>query len=184
MSDFVKVVDFGLVKDVGFRSSDGMQPVGALTEENIVTGTPLYMSPEALTTPESVDARADIYALGAVGYWLLTGTHVFNGRSVVDVAAYHLHSAPDPPSARLGAPVSSDLETLLLDCLAKRPADRPASAHVLRDRLLACAAAGRWTRANGAQWWTEHFQELRARTAHEKASPDTLGATLTVDRVA
>ena len=184
MSDFVKVVDFGLVKDVGFRSGEGLPPVEAVTEEHIVTGTPLYMSPETLTTPESVDARTDIYALGAVGYWLLTGTHVFNGRSLVEVAAHHLHSAPDPPSARLGAPVSIDLETLLLECLAKRPVDRPTTAHVLRDRLRACAAAGRWTNASARQWWREHSHQLRSAKGHDRAPSDTPGATVTVDRVA
>ena len=115
-----------------------------------ITGTPLYIAPETLTAPETVDARADLYALGAVGYWLLTGTHVFGGKSIVEVCAHHLHSVPDPPSTRLGAPVAPDLEAVLLACLAKRPEDRPASAHVLRERLRACAAAGRWTNARAA----------------------------------
>jgi serine/threonine protein kinase len=132
----VKVVDFGLVKDVGLRAPS--EP--ALTMADAITGTPLYMAPETVAAPETVDARTDIYALGAVGYWLLTGTHVFSGHSIVEVFAHHLHSVPDPPSTRLGAPVSADLEAVLLACLAKRPEDRPASAHVLRERLRACAA--------------------------------------------
>jgi len=78
-----------------------------------------------LHAPETVDARADLYALGAVGYWLLTATHVFGGNSIVEVCAHHLHSPAEPPSVRLGAPVAADLEALLLACLAKRPESRP-----------------------------------------------------------
>lgn len=141
----------------------------ALTMDNAITGTPLYIAPEAVVAPETVDARTDLYALGAVGYWLLTGTHVFGGKSILEVVAQHLHSVPEAPSTRLGAPVSSDLEAVLLACLAKRPEDRPASAHVLRERLRACAAAGRWTNARAAQWWALHRHELRSGAAKNRA---------------
>jgi serine/threonine-protein kinase len=140
--------------------------------------------------PETVDARTDLYALGAVGYWLLTGTHVFDGKSILEVCAQHLHSAPEPPSTRLGAPVALDMETVLLACLAKRPEDRPASAHVLRDRLRACAAAGLWTNARAAQWWAMHREELRSGGAAARApggpsaAVDARPAQLTVTRVA
>jgi serine/threonine-protein kinase len=183
VSDLVKVVDFGLVKDVGLRESNGRQSDPELTEANTITGTPLYMAPEALTAPETVDARADLYALGAVGYWLLTGTHVFSGHSIVEVAAHHLHSIPDPPSSRLGAPVSRDLEAVLLACLAKRPEDRPATAHVLRDRLRACAAADGWTNARAAQWWQNHRHELRSGGARTRGTTEAPAVTVTVDRV-
>jgi eukaryotic-like serine/threonine-protein kinase len=187
ISDLVKVVDFGLVKDVGFKADGGATYEPALTMADTITGTPLYIAPEAVTAPETVDARTDLYALGAVGYWLLTGTHVFSGKSVLEVCAHHLHTVPDPPSTRLGAPVSPDLETVLLDCLAKRPEDRPASAHVLFDRLRACAAAGRWTNARAAEWWAGHRHELRsggpgASTA--SAAVDTRAPQLTVTRIA
>jgi eukaryotic-like serine/threonine-protein kinase len=187
ISDLVKVVDFGLVKDVGGGANGEGTPERALTMENTITGTPLYIAPEALTAPESVDARADLYALGAVGYWLLTGTHVFGGKSIVEVCSHHLHSLPDPPSARLRAPVSADLETVLLACLAKRPEDRPASAHVLRERLGPCAAAGRWTNARATQWWAQHRREFRsagARGSAPSAAVDTGAPHLTVTRIA
>jgi serine/threonine-protein kinase len=180
ISDLVKVVDFGLVKDVGA----GAPSEPALTRDDTITGTPLYMAPETVTAPETVDARTDIYALGAVGYFLLTGTHVFGGHSIVEVFAHHLHSVPDRPSTRLGAPVSSDLETLLLACLAKRPEDRPASAHILRDRLRACAAAGRWTNARAAQWWAVHRHQLRSGGAGASAASDARAPHLTVTRIA
>jgi len=179
IADLVKVVDFGLVKDVS-----GAAPSGpALTMTDTITGTPLYMAPETVTAPQTVDARTDIYALGAVGYWLLTGTHVFGGNSIVEVFARHLHAIPDAPSARLGAPVAADLEAVLLACLAKRPEDRPATAHVLRERLLACAVAGRWTNARAAQWWAGHRHQLRSGGAGVSAAVDARISHLTVTRI-
>ncbi len=179
ISDLVKVLDFGLVKDVGAGARDGAVSSPALTNANAITGTPLYIAPEAVTAPETVDARTDLYALGAVGYWLLTGTHVFGGKSIMEVCAHHLHTVPEAPSARLGAPVSADLEALLLSCLAKQPADRPASAHVLRERLRACAASGRWTQARAAKWWAAHRGELRSAGAETTSTPDALALTVT-----
>jgi serine/threonine-protein kinase len=167
ISDLVKVLDFGLVKDVA-SGADSSEP--ALTMTNAIAGTPLYMAPETVTAPDTVDARTDLYALGAVGYWLLTGTHVFGGKTILEVCAHHLHTVPDSPSMRLKAPVSADLEALLMACLAKRPEDRPASANVLRERLRGCAASGKWTNARGAEWWAAHRRELRSGGA-------ALGAT-------
>jgi eukaryotic-like serine/threonine-protein kinase len=187
ISDLVKVLDFGLVKEVGPSTNGGAISEPALTAANTITGTPLYIAPETLTAPETVDARADLYALGAVGYWLLTGTHVFNGTSILEVCAHHLSSAPEPPSARLGKPVSADLETVLLACLAKRREDRPASAHVLRERLQMCAAAGRWTNARGAHWWASHRTRLRSGTTAPSTSSAAVDARvphLTVTRIA
>ncbi len=185
ISDLVKVVDFGLVKDVGFRARGDATSEPAVTMANTITGTPLYVAPETLTAPETVDARADLYALGAVGYWLLTGTHVFVGKTIVEVCAHHLHSVPDAPSVRLGAPVTSDLESVLLSCLAKRPEDRPASAHLLRERLRTCAAAGRWTSVRAAQWWGAHRHELRSGGAGMIAARNAVDALgLTVTRLA
>lgn len=182
ISDLVKVVDFGLVKEVNAGARDGSASAAALTQAETITGTPLYMAPESLTAPETVDGRADLYALGAVGYWLLTGTHVFRGQSIVEVCAHHLHSLPEPASTRLGAPVPRDVEEILLACLAKRPEDRPASAQALRERLLACGAAGRWTNARAARWWAEHRDALRLQRA-KTAPPDSPGRALTVTRL-
>ena len=183
----MKVVDFGLVKDVGAKARDGATSEPALTMANTITGTPLYIAPETVTAPETVDARADLYALGAVGYWLLTGTHVFGGKSVLEVCSHHLHSVPDPPSVRLGAPVAPDLESVLLACLAKRPQDRPASAEVLRERLRSCAAAGRWTNARAAQWWAVNRHKLRLGGAGANAASAAVDARvphLKVTRIA
>jgi serine/threonine-protein kinase len=194
ISDLVKVVDFGLVKDVGVKTrGEDAPPEPALTMASAITGTPLYLAPETVTAPESVDGRTDIYALGAVGYWLLTGTHVFwlltgthvfDGRSILEVCGHHLHSVPDPPSTRLHAPVAADLEAVLLACLAKRPEDRPATAQVLRERLQACVAAGRWTNARAAEWWALHRHELRSGGAQPSVAGDARAPHFTITRIA
>ncbi len=147
LHDFVKVLDFGLVKTL-----DGGDNAG-LTQAQGVTGTPLYLSPEAVYHPDQVDARTDVYAVGAVGYYLLTGTPVFTAESVVEICMKHVKATPEPPSARLGQPISSELEELVLRCLAKSPDDRPASAGELLRALEACAIEGLWTADDAAAWW-------------------------------
>jgi serine/threonine-protein kinase len=146
--DVAVLVDFGLVKQIGGAGGDGAQP--ALTRTHSMPGTPLYMAPEAITAPEAVDARTDLYALGAVGYFLLTGRDVFGGRNALEVCGHHLHSTPVPPSERLGARIPADLEALILSCLAKDPAARPADARALRAALRACRGAGSWRAADAA----------------------------------
>jgi len=150
MHDFVKVLDFGLVKAL-----DG-QETANLTSANVMTGTPLYASPEAVSHPDQVNARTDVYSVGAVGYFLLTATPVFTGDSVVEICMKHVNAAPDPPSVRSGKPFSGDLEGLLLRCLAKSPSDRPGDAAELLRELEACAIDGTWTARDAAAWWATH----------------------------
>ncbi len=156
--DVAKVVDFGLVKDLERGGA-------ALSRADIVQGTPLYLSPEAITAPDRVDARGDLYALGAVGYYMLTGQHVFSGATLVEVCSHHLHTPPDPPSARLGRPVPPALEAILLRCLEKDPACRPASALLLRDALGAAPGVGEWSEDAARAWWTRWHSR---RTPPEK----------------
>jgi serine/threonine-protein kinase len=153
--DFVKVLDFGLVKEV--QREGGVE----LTNEASLSGTPQYMAPESILAPEAVDARADLYALGAVAYYLLTGTHVFTGKSIVEVCGHHLHSAPEPLSSRLGTPVTPELEALVLSCLAKDPSERPQTAFELEQRLLDCAAPSPWTSEDAQRWWSLHGELSR-----------------------
>jgi hypothetical protein len=162
--DFVKVLDFGLVKAL-----DGAQ--ANLTAANAVTGTPHYLSPEAVNQPDQVDARADIYAIGAVGYFLLTATPVFTGTGVMDICMKHVQAAPEPPSARRGRPVSPALEALVLRCLAKSPADRPADAADLARELEEFIVDGRWTQDDAAAWWAAHGKPL---TPEELAAATTM----------
>jgi serine/threonine protein kinase len=132
--DVVKVLDFGLIKSLDSRGN------GADTDIDRIVGTPLYLSPEALTAPETVDARSDLYAVGALGYFLLTGVPPFSGRTVLEVCAHQLHSVPVPPSQRLGRALPRELEDVLLRCLAKAPENRPQSAAELQRALQRMAA--------------------------------------------
>lgn len=152
--DVAKVLDFGLVKEL--EGGDNVE----LTQANSITGTPQYLSPEAITAPDSVDARSDLYALGAVGYYLLTGTHVFEGATVVEVCGAHLHKTPEPLSDRLGAALPPELEALILKCLAKNPAERPQSADELDQALAACEVGEAWTVERARQWWQRHRETV------------------------
>lgn len=148
--DFVKVLDFGLVKAADEQQSG---------EGGGLTGTPLYMSPEAIQSPMSVDACSDIYAVGAVGYWLLTGCTVFDANSIVELCQKHIDELPLPPSKR-GANVSAQLEDAIMSCLEKSRAKRPQTARDLAKLLEKCAAAHSWTTENGDAWWGRHDRGL------------------------
>lgn len=164
--DVAKLVDFGSVKELSGEAEAG------LTHPEAVIGTPLYMAPETMRAPQDVGPAADIYSLGAVGYFLLTGTHVFDGGTVVEILGHHLHSTPAPISVRRGEPVPSDVEQVIARCLAKDPAQRPKNAAQLRDALLACTDYGTWSDADGRAWWKQHAQELKAKSVPvEPASP-------------
>lgn len=156
--DVVKVVDFGLVKTQENASAEA----AALTMADAIIGTPLYLAPEAIQAPELVSASVDIYALGAVGYFLLSGKHVFEAASLIETFSKHLTEAPVPPSQKLGARLPTDLEGVILSCLEKSPAARPASAEVLRDALLNCADALRYDVAAAKQWWQDRGDTLCA----------------------
>jgi serine/threonine protein kinase len=151
--DFVKVLDFGLARAVGAEGEARLTAAGSLT------GTPLYLAPEAVERPDAVDARADLYALGAVGYFLLTGTPVFRGQTIAELCMQHLKAPPEPPSQRLGRPLDPPLEALILKCLAKSPDDRPPSARAALDELAGYEGAGGWSGADAEAWWTRFKAE-------------------------
>jgi eukaryotic-like serine/threonine-protein kinase len=125
--ELCKLIDFGLVEHVGTLAEG--QPEGALI------GTPLYISPEAIVAPETVGPQSDLYGLGAVGYFLLRGEPVFRGNSLIEVCCHHLHSTPEPLGLAAGDAGAAELERIVLDCLAKNPGDRPASAAEVARRL-------------------------------------------------
>jgi serine/threonine-protein kinase len=164
--DVAKVVDFGLVRD--------LEPVSGarLTQANVVQGTPLYLSPEAIRAPDAVDARSDLYGLGAVGYYLLTGTHVFGGATTVEVCSHHLHTLPQPPSERLRRSVPAGLERLILACLEKDPARRPGSAATLRDALGELDDVGQWSEREAREWW-EAWRRARGERPRDIAARPT-----------
>jgi eukaryotic-like serine/threonine-protein kinase len=162
--DLVKVLDFGLVKTARQRP-------GEKSGRDAVVGTPHFISPEAVAKPESVDMRTDLYSLGAVGYWLLTGKTLFEQDTIEGLLEDHVKRAPLHPADRLQRPVSQDLAEVLLRCLAKRPEERPASAEELDQALAACGAAGTWTGQDAEKWWKSNmgsFEPLPTTTMAEK----------------
>jgi serine/threonine protein kinase len=150
MHDFVKVVDFGLVRAIDHEKSAN------ITSPNSLAGTPHYLSPESIKHPETVDARADVYALAAVAYFLLTGTPVFRGATPWEICLMHASQPPEPPSVRSGRSISTDFENLLMRCLAKDRSERPASASDFLNQLAGCSIPEQWTAGQAAEWWTSH----------------------------
>jgi len=154
-SDVAKVVDFGLVKDLDQRTD--------LSRDDQIAGTPLYLAPEAITAPGRVGARSDLYSLGCVGYYLLTGRPVFEGRNAVEVCGHHLHTLPTPPAKRLGQAVPEELSALLLTCLEKDPARRPSFAGAFLQALDGLRDVPAWTDEDARGWWSERGARIVAR---------------------
>jgi serine/threonine-protein kinase len=150
--DFVKVLDFGLVKMQGSHS------VGAevLTVQGTFAGTPGFVPPEVALGKERIDGRADIYALGCVAYWLLTGQMVFPGRSAMEMVVDHIRTDPVAPSRRTDQPIPEALDHLVLRCLAKDPAERPSTIGALSAGLHALGIEARWTEDRAREWWQAH----------------------------
>jgi hypothetical protein len=172
--DQVKVVDFGLVRQLG--NSDP-----TLSTADAIAGTPLYLSPEAITSPNDLDARSDIYALGAVGYFLLTGQAVFQGESVLQVLTQALHQPVESPSDRSGRPVPAQLERVILSCLARERDERPRDASAVKDALIGCSDVTPWTSEDAQNWWSTRAERVRKQggnAEHAQASP--FSATLAV----
>jgi tRNA A-37 threonylcarbamoyl transferase component Bud32 len=156
--DFVKLLDFGLVK--GLARPD--QP--ALSRAETIVGSPLYMSPEQTLNERISDVRGDIYSLGAVGYFLLVGHPPFVADNPLEIMISHARDAVPPPS-QLIPDLPTDVEAILLKCLSKDPQERFASSAALGDALAACSVAGQWTRADAARWWQQHQDSLAPGSA-------------------
>jgi serine/threonine protein kinase len=150
--DTLKVLDFGLVK------AAHAEPEGLA--KGTVVGTPHFMSPEAIQTPDLLEAGSDLYSLGAVGYWLLTGQTLFETDQVEQLLDEQVKRMPQRPSQRLGRDVGADLEDLIMACLAKAPAQRPPSAEALEQALGQCRAAGAWTSQDAANWWAANVPSV------------------------
>jgi hypothetical protein len=147
--DFVKVLDFGLVKTAAVGTAQSLPTI-----EGVIMGTPAYMAPE-MALGDPVDGRADLYALGCVAYYLLTGQQVFTGDTVLKVITQHLQAVPVPPSARTELPIPATLERLVLACLAKKAEERPQSARQLAQSLDAIDGMT-WGDEEAHRWWSQH----------------------------
>lgn len=158
MVDTLKVLDFGLVRDASLAS-----PKDASLASRFI-GTPLYMAPETIRTHGHGDPQSDLYALGAVAYLLVTGKPVFTADSVDQLWEMHPNTQPVPPSQIAPFPVSTALESLILRCLGKDPAERPVSMAAFIDELIRCPAADDWTESRRRDWWQQHPPSRRAST--------------------
>jgi serine/threonine-protein kinase len=150
--DFVKVLDFGLVKSRG----DERATEPSLTRNHHVGGTPAFMAPEQVLGDKPIDGRSDIYAMGCLGYWLVTGQLVFVGRTPMDTMLQHTQTKPVPPSQRTEMNIPESFDRVILACLEKDPDDRPSTADDLAARLASIEAPGSWTTDLTHQWWDAH----------------------------
>jgi len=173
VQDVVKVLDFGLVKRV--KETEEPEQTGL----RAVKGTPHYMSPESINDPASVDARSDLYALGAVGYFLLAGRPVFDGNSAFQICLHHVQSTPRPLREVCPDPIPEGLERLVLSCLAKSKDDRPASAEAFADALDKLQLPP-WLRADAERWWALHGGLVQRK--RESIAPRITGHTMNVAR--
>jgi serine/threonine-protein kinase len=159
--DFTKVLDFGLVKAEQLPGRD----VTHLTSPELTTGTPAFMAPEMIEEGSAVDPRIDIYALGCVIYWMLTGRLVFDAMNAVAMMMKHVHDTPEPPSSRSEQPVPQELDAIVMACLAKKPDDRPRDAIELARQLAACPLQEPWTDQRASRWWEAHLTGLSSDAA-------------------
>jgi eukaryotic-like serine/threonine-protein kinase len=160
--DFVKVLDFGLVKHGRVPEDAGEKLTAA---DMTAGGTPAFMSPEQALGDEHMDGRSDLYSVGCVAYWLLTGTIPFRGSTAMETIVMHVHQAPEPPSRRSGQPIPPDLEAVVMSCLAKDPTDRPQTADELAARLASVRLEREWTVQRAREWWDRH-RPVTKQSAH------------------
>jgi serine/threonine-protein kinase len=173
-TDVIKVLDFGLVKQLNDPAQSR-----SVTRADRLVGTPLYMSPEQIAGARELDARSDLYALGAVAYFLLTGAPLFDGKTVVEVCCQHLHATPVSPSVRLGRALPADLEFVVMKCLEKNAGARYANARELQNALSACQDSDAWGESDAHAWWAEHERTLDA--ARITLDREDRPATIAVD---
>jgi serine/threonine-protein kinase len=156
--DFVKVLDFGLVKLNSPASTEQIQTL--MTADQRTTGTPAYMAPEIILGEAIVDRRADVYALGCVAYYALTGQLVFEADTPMKMLLQHVQAEPIPPSQRTELPIPRELDDLVLSCLQKDPNKRPQNAEVLLDMALGCKTGDCWNQNLAKGWWNKHLPQF------------------------
>lgn len=177
IADCVKVLDFGLVREFRAPESEAIDSEA----ETVIEGTPWFMPPEAIQGSAQVDPRSDLYSLGALGYFLLTGQYIFDAETVGEIHEQQLHAEPIPPSRRTEQPIGADLEQIILRCLAKDPSARPASAKQLHDELIICAAATDWPATVRAAWWHAYEREPAAAVDTTVADASTPMVTVRIN---
>ncbi len=178
VKDQVKVLDFGLVKNI---SGQG-EPEYDLTKDGSVTGTPHYMSPEIILNSQGIDARSDIYALGALAYYLLTGHEVFIGQSSIAICRHHINTPAERPSKRFKKNICPVFEEVLMKCLEKNPDNRPSSTRELADALKKSPKTSTWDSERAGNWWRNHATEAETRvSARSMTTPVDINPTLKIN---
>jgi serine/threonine-protein kinase len=168
MVDVVKVLDFGLVRRFARTESEGRTSM-VVPQQDFV-GTPHYVAPEALLGAGEVDGRTDLYSLGCVAHYLLTGVTPFVGSTVLEVLGQHLHATAKPFASKAPWPISPELERLVLGCLGKSRVQRPRDAATLYALLQQCPEAHAWNLEHGRSWWAERGRPLRGKVAAARAA--------------
>jgi serine/threonine-protein kinase len=172
--DFTKVLDFGLVKmPAAGRTRD---PQDLTTMENTTPGTPAYMAPEVILGNSDVDRRADVYSLGCVAYFLLTGELVFEADTSMKMLMQHVHAQPAPPSERTELAVPRELDELVLACLQKDPTLRPQDASQLYQMACQCHFRVEWSSIDAKRWWRAHLPQLTGPLTVSEPRRDTAAA--------
>ncbi len=166
--DFAKVLDFGLVKFKG----GGAAGDSLLTAEQHTSGTPAYMAPEVILGDTDVDRRADVYALGCVAYYLLTGQLVFEADTPMKMLMHHVQSRPVPPSQRTELRIPRELDELVLSCLEKDPNKRPQNAEELFRLACGCTSCETWSQEAASLWWQTHLPDLTGPLSVEDLASD------------
>jgi serine/threonine protein kinase len=175
--DFVKVLDFGLVKS----ERDAAAAQLSLTGDHGARGTPAFMSPEQVLGDRPMDGRTDIYATGCLGYWLVTGQHVFSGKTPMDTMVQHTHATPVPPSERSPFAIPPAFDRVILACLEKSPERRPVSADDLAGQLAAIPGVASWTPERSADWWRAHQPAVMEQIRDEDVDRDRTRASTKAD---
>lgn len=175
--DFVKVLDFGLARQVRSAQETG------LTKTGMVFGTPRYMAPETVYGAQKADGRSDLYNLGGVAYWLLTGRPLFASSSSIDLIIDHVKTVPEPPSAVSELPIPPELDTIIMKLLEKEPGERFQSAEALIKALMSVKPERSWSQDRAREWWDLHAPELVAR-AKPKPGLTPSGQIANLDAVA
>jgi serine/threonine-protein kinase len=170
--DFVKVLDFGLVM---LRDPDAPRQT-LLTMDHHTTGTPAYMAPEIILGEADVDRRADVYALGCVLYYLLTGQLVFEADTPMKMLMQHVQATPVPPSQRSELPIPKQLDEMVLKCLEKDPDERPQDAMELLQLAHSTCSCGSWTGESSQRWWEQHLPDLTGPLTVTDVHTDTPAA--------
>ncbi len=166
--DILKVLDFGLVRDVDDSAAVATQ----LTTLGATSGTPGFMAPEAVTGERDVDGRADIYGLGCVAYWLLTGQMVFDGQHALAVLVQHVQAEPPSMISRTEIEIPPRLDDIVRACLAKHPGDRPRTVEQLSGMLAEVAATlPAWTRERAERWWRVNLPDLHVASIRGAVDP-------------